>query len=69
MSLYFDSKLKSKEKLEEKYPKSGSKWTEAEDDQLLEKYNQGKTVKELSMIFLRSEGSIRSRLIKLGIRL
>ena len=69
MSLYFDNKLKSKEKLEEKYPHHGKKWTEEEDEQLLSEYKQGKTVKELSSIHQRGEGSVRSRLIKLGVLL
>ena len=69
MSLYFDNKLKSKEKLEEKYPQHGQKWTEEEDEQLLSEYKQGKTVKELSSIHQRGEGSVRSRLIKLGVLL
>ena len=69
MSLYFDNKLKSKEKLEEKYPQHGKKWTEEEDEQLLSEYKQGKTVKELSSIHQRGEGSVRSRLIKLGVLL
>ncbi len=67
MSLYFDSKLKTKERLEEKYPNHGKKWMEQEDKQLLEEYNQGKTIKELSLLYERGEGAIRSRLIKLGI--
>ena len=69
MSLYFDSKLKTKERLEEKYPNHGKKWMEQEDKQLLEEYNQGKTIKELSLLYERGEGAIRSRLIKLGVLL
>lgn len=67
MSLYFDEKLKSKERVEGKYPQHGKKWTKEEDDKLLDGYNQGATIKELSAIHQRGEGSIRSRLIKLGI--
>ena len=69
MSLYFDTKLKTKERLEEKYPNHGKKWMEQEDKQLLEEYNQGKTIKELSLLYERGEGAIRSRLIKLGVLL
>ena len=64
MAMYFDDRLKAKEELEEKYPNSGKPWTEEEDNQLLELYIQGKSVKYLSLAFLRSEGAIRSRLIK-----
>ena len=42
---------------------------EQEDKQLLEEYNQGKTIKELSLLYERGEGAIRSRLIKLGVLL
>ncbi|MBP3495229.1 MAG: hypothetical protein J6K52_03395 [Clostridia bacterium] len=69
MSLYFDNKLKYKEKLEKKHPQHGKKWTKEEDEQLLSEYKQGKTVKELSSIHQRGVGSIRSRLIKLGVLL
>lgn len=69
MSMYFDNKLKTKEKLEEKYPNLGKKWTMEDDKQLIEQYNAGKSVKDLSNMYRRSTGAIRSRLLKLGVHL
>ena len=40
-------------------------WTPADDEQLIAFYEEGKDTKELSSIFKRNEGAIRSRLKKL----
>ncbi len=40
-------------------------WTKQEDQQLIQEYQSGKTVKELSEIHKRTSGAIRSRLKKL----
>lgn len=68
MLLYFDGKQKARAKLEEKYPRNGKSWTDEEDAELLEEYNQGKSVNELAIAHERSTGAIRSRLVKLNAR-
>ena len=67
MSKYFDQRLKSKERQEEKYSQHGQKWSQEEDEQLLSEYREGKTIKEISEIHSRSYGAIRSRLLGLGV--
>ena len=42
-------------------------WSDEEDNTLGFLYHQGKTVKELALILQRNEGSIRSRLRKIGL--
>lgn len=42
-------------------------WTEEADRQLTQLYQEGKTVRELMVIFARNHGAIRSRLKKLGL--
>ena len=44
-----------------------SPWSNEEESTLSFLYRQGKTVKELAIILQRNEGSIRSRLRKLGL--
>ena len=67
MSVYFDARLKSREAQDKRYPNHGLKWTPEEDEQLLTEYQKGKTIQELSMIHSRSNGAIRSRLLKLNV--
>ena len=42
-------------------------WSNEEESTLSFLYHQGKTVKELALILQRNEGSIRSRLRKIGL--
>lgn len=44
-----------------------SPWTDEDENTLRSLYRQGKTVKELAIILQRNEGSIRSRLRKIGL--
>lgn len=69
MSIYFDERLKTKEKLEQDHPNQGQKWSAEEDEQLLTEFNEGKSVKEMSALHQRNIGAIRSRLSKLGVQL
>ena len=69
MSMYFDERLKAKEKLEQSHPNQGSKWTAEEDEQLIAEFKEGKSVKEISAVHQRNIGAIRSRLSKLGVQL
>ncbi len=46
--------------------KTGSKWTDEEDKQLVEAFDTGTSIKDLSASHQRTTGGIRSRLIKLG---
>ena len=69
MSLYFDERLKARERLEEEHPQNGQKWTEEEDEALLAGWQEGKTVKELAQLHARTQGAIRSRLMKIGVQI
>ena len=69
MSLYFDERLKARERLEEDTPKHGQRWTEEEDEALLASWQEGKTVKELAEMHSRTQGAIRSRLMKLEVQI
>ncbi|MCC4594496.1 hypothetical protein NRY95_02210 [Xanthomonas campestris pv. phormiicola] len=44
----------------------GAPWSEAEDRQLVEQFEAGKTARELAESHERTVGAIRSRLIRLG---
>jgi len=55
------------EKKEANYANSGKKWT-VEDDELLKRlYVEGMRISEIQRKFMRSRGSIQSRLAKLGL--
>jgi hypothetical protein len=45
---------------------AGKPWSEQEDKQLINNYDTGKSFKEISEEHKRSEGAIKSRLLKLG---
>lgn len=62
-----ESKAYSIQEIRQKYPKAYEKWTEKEDVHLKNEFNQGKTINELTDIFQRKPGAIRSRLKKLGL--
>ncbi|MBP5772093.1 MAG: hypothetical protein J6W75_12220 [Bacteroidaceae bacterium] len=49
-----------------KYPNAYCAWTKEDDDRLVALYKQGKSIKELAIIFQRKHGAITSRLRKLG---
>lgn len=49
------------------YEKTYKKWEDDEEIKLKGSYLQGKSIKELSQIFQRRPGAIRSRLRKLGL--
>ncbi|MBQ6742436.1 MAG: hypothetical protein IJR04_07650 [Bacteroidales bacterium] len=49
------------------YPNAYKPWSEDDDKLLAKMYKEGKTVKELSTLFQRNPGGIRSRLRKLGV--
>jgi ATP-dependent DNA helicase PIF1 len=51
-------------KMRETYPNAYKPWESAQDDQLKEKFQNGATVKELSALLGRHEGSITMRLQK-----
>lgn len=46
--------------------KAGGKWTDDEDKQLVEAFDAGTSIKDLAASHQRSNGAIRSRLVKLG---
>ena len=55
------------EKVKEKYPNAYEPWTFEADEKIKKLHNQGKSNSELSEIFQRRSGAIRSRLKKLGL--
>jgi hypothetical protein len=58
--------IKRKYQVKKNLPsKAYEPWSEEADKRLIDLYNQGKTVKELSEIFGRTSGAISSRLRKL----
>ena len=54
-------------KKEKPYENSGKKWTAEEDEQLKQLFEKGIKIVELQKTFMRSRGSIKSRLSKLGL--
>lgn len=44
-----------------------AKWTQDDDDKLRKLFENGKTIEELSRVFQRNQGAIRSSLNKLGL--
>jgi len=46
--------------------KAGGKWTDEEDKRLAEAFDAGSSIKDLAASHQRSNGAIRSRLVKLG---
>ncbi|SFF09205.1 hypothetical protein SAMN04487969_113164 [Paenibacillus algorifonticola] len=46
--------------------KSGKSWSEEEDEKLVRDFDQGESIKKLSIINERTEGAIKSRLTRLG---
>ncbi|MBQ2718897.1 MAG: hypothetical protein IJF73_02400 [Clostridia bacterium] len=69
MSLYFEGRLKAQERLESHYPNNGSRWSPEEDEAITAEYKAGRSIKELSILHERTEGAIRSRLLRLGIKI
>ena len=76
-SFFFDSESKNQRiqkshpplivKQKKSFNQAYEPWTTESDIRLSDLYHQGKTVNELSEIFKRSKGAIRSRLNKLQI--
>lgn len=65
MSTSKNNKAYSVEEIRKKHPKAYDKWSEQEDSLLIQMFRQGKSIDELSVVFQRGEGAIRSRLNKL----
>lgn len=61
-------KLSSIEKLRKKKPKAYKGWSDEEDRKLRREYGIGKKTAELARIFSRTDGAIRARLKKLGLK-
>jgi len=55
------------EKRSQYFEKAYKKWEEDDENKLKVYYLEGKSIKELSQIFQRRPGAIRSRLRKLGL--
>ena len=49
------------------YPRAHEKWTEKEDNQIINEYKQGQTIPQIAVSHQRKTGAIRSRLKKLGL--
>lgn len=63
--LYFDKKTKREVERKEKYNNAGQPWSNEEDDQLIEEYNNKISLKEISKIHNRTTGAIKLRLLHL----
>ena len=64
--------IKQKQTLRSKREEYGNAylpWEKSADDYLLLLYEEGKTIHDLTEIFERNDGAIRSRLQKLGVKL
>lgn len=60
-------KMDKSEKRQKRLPENAGKgWEEKEDDILINGFEKGNSINELSVIHKRTKGSIRARLIKLG---
>lgn len=56
------------DQLRKKKPQAYKSWSDAEDEKLRREYNTRKRISELAQIFSRTEGAIRARLKKLGLK-
>jgi hypothetical protein len=61
------SKTNRYEEIRKTYPKAYYPWEKEDDENLERLYKEGKKTKELTKIFERQPGAIRSRLSKLGL--
>lgn len=61
-----ESKAYSVEEIRKKHSNAYKKWTEQEQQTLIEHYKNGKNIQDLAQIMDRTEGSIRSRLKKIA---
>ena len=60
-------KMRERSKKQESLPENtGKAWSTEEDNLLIEQFDKGMSVKELSKDQKRTEGAIKSRLLKLG---
>lgn len=62
-----EKKQFSVDKIREKHPNAYKPWTEEEDLALMHKYNSKEDIPELAKSFGRQRGSIRARLVRLGL--
>jgi superfamily II DNA helicase RecQ len=60
-----DEKDKSYAKIRQRHPKAYERWTNEDDELLVNKFYQEESVGELATYFQRKEGAIRSRLRRL----
>lgn len=60
-------RMLDKEKLSKHLPENAGKpWTKEDDEELCRRFDNGSSIKELSHAFKRTQGSISSRLERLG---
>ena len=59
-----EKEVKKKQRKKISPNNAGQPWTEELDENLINEFKSGQTIKELSEIFKRTEGSIQSRLLK-----
>jgi hypothetical protein len=59
--------LREKNKRQKTLPEhAGKPWSAEEDNLLINRFDKGISIKELSKVHKRTEGAIKSRLVKLG---
>ena len=61
------SKIASNERKSTLPNNAGKPWTEEENQQIIEAFNNGESIATIAERHQRTQGSIRSRLVKLGI--
>lgn len=55
------------EKIREKHQNAYKKWTEEEEQKVIEEYKKGTSIKNIAKIFGRQTGGIKARLVKVGL--
>lgn len=63
---HFGAKAYSLQAIREHHPHAYDRWTDDQEQELVRRFEQGATVKEIADAFGRQEGAIRSRLARLG---
>ena len=62
-----DKEIKRESRKVEKPARAGEAWDKDEDEELIDKFNDGTSIKDIALSFGRTVGSIRSRLLNHGI--
>ena len=61
-----DAQIRRREREQSLPPNAGVSWTAADDRALAQEFDSGRSVAEIARAFGRTEGSIASRLVRIG---